>query len=205
MAVGQFGPPAILFNVALCYNVIIDDVEACTLVDSGAMAHLMSSVYAEARGFDVRPISELSDRYVNLNLALVYSSTVTRYVEYNLHVRGISSYDSDHVSLIAKEDTQFLKEVPLTIGMKTEDSIFEARKEGEIDLLDNIWKQVKNNCSLSKLREEFGLSQRQQGKKPLSLKIAHLSPTGEWRTFLSWMNWSVQSEQKSFLLGLAKP
>ena len=50
-------------------NVIIDNPEACTLLDSGAMADLMSSACAEARGFDVRPITELSDWYVNLNLA----------------------------------------------------------------------------------------------------------------------------------------
>ena len=120
--------------------VIIDDAEECALLDSGATADLMSSAYAEARGFDVRLITELSDRYVNLNLALGYSSTVTGYVEYNLCMRGISCYDSDQVTLIAKDDTHFSKEVPLTIGMKTEDSIFEAMKEGEIDMLDNVWK-----------------------------------------------------------------
>ena len=42
------------------------------------------------------------------------------------------------------------------IGMKTKDSIFKAMKEGEMDMLDNVWKQVKNNHSLSKLREEIG-------------------------------------------------
>ena len=89
-------------------------------------------------------------------MALGYSSPVTGFVEYNLWVRGVSSYDSDQVTLLAKDDTQFMKEVPLTIGTKTEDSIFEAMKEGEIDILDNVWKQVKNNCSLSKLREKVG-------------------------------------------------
>ena len=73
------------------------------------MADLLSSAYVEARGFYVRPITELSDRYVNLNLALGYSSTVTGYVKYNLHMRGISSYDSNQVALIARDDTQFLK------------------------------------------------------------------------------------------------
>ena len=105
-------------------DVIIDNAEACALLDSRATADLMSSAYAEARGFDVRPITELSDQYLNLNLALGYSSTVTGYVEYNLHVRGISSYDSNQITLITKDDTQFSKEVPLTIGTKTEDSIF---------------------------------------------------------------------------------
>ena len=42
------------------------------------------------------------------------------------------------------------------IGTKTKDSIFEAMKEGEMDILDNVWKRVKNSCSLSKLREEIG-------------------------------------------------
>ena len=40
--------------------------------------------------------------------------------------------------------------------MKTKDSIFEVMKEGEMDMLDNVWRQVKNNRSLSKLREEIG-------------------------------------------------
>ena len=62
-------------------DVIIDDAEVCALLDSGATADLMSSAHAEARGFDVRPITELSDRYVNLNLALGYSSPVRGYVE----------------------------------------------------------------------------------------------------------------------------
>ena len=140
-------------------DVIIDNAKACALLDSGAMADLMSSAYAEARGFDVRPITQLSDQYVNLNLVLGYSSPVTGYVEYNLCVRGLSSYDSNRVTLLPKDDTQFSKEVPLTIGMKTEDSIFETMKQGEIDMLDNVWKRVKNNHSLSKLREEVGFRQ----------------------------------------------
>ena len=51
------------------------------------------------------------------------------------------------------------KDVPLMIGMKTEDTIFEAMKEGEIEMLDNIWKRVKNNRSLTKLREEVGFQE----------------------------------------------
>ena len=133
-------PLAQIIDMETVADVIINNAEVCALLDSRAMADLMSSVYAEARGFNVRPITELSDQYVKLNLVLGYSSIVTRYVEYNLCVRGISSYDSDWVTIIAKDDTQFSKEVPLTIGTKTEDSIFKAMKEGEIDMLDNIWK-----------------------------------------------------------------
>ena len=58
--------------------------------------------------------------------------------------------------MVADDDTQFGKEVPLIIGTKTEDTIFEAMKEGEIKMFDNIWKRVRNNRSLTKLREEVG-------------------------------------------------
>ena len=133
-------PLAQIIGMETVANVIINDAEACALLDSGAMADLMSSACAEARGFNVRPITELTDQYVNLNLALEYSSPVTGFVEYNLQVKGVSSYDSDWVTLLAKDDTQFSKEVPLTIGTKNEDSIFKAMKEGEIDMLDNVWK-----------------------------------------------------------------
>ena len=109
------------------------------MLDSRATADLISSTYVEARGFSVRPIAELCDWYVNLNLVLGYSFMVTGYVEYNLCMKGISSHDSNWVALIAKYDTQFSKEVPLTIGMKTEDSIFNAIKEGEMDMLANVW------------------------------------------------------------------
>ena len=83
-------PLAQIIGTETVADVIINDVEACGLLDSGATADLMSSAYAEARGFNVRLIIELSDQYVNLNLTLGYSSTVTGYVKYNLHVRGIS-------------------------------------------------------------------------------------------------------------------
>ena len=58
---------------------------------------------------------------------------------------------------MTEDNTQFGQEVPLLIGMKTEDTILEAMKEGEIELLDSIWKQVKNNQSLSKLWDEVRL------------------------------------------------
>ena len=90
-------------------DVIIDDAKVRALLESRATADLMSSAYVEARGFDVRLITELSDQYVNLNLALGYSSPVTGYVEYNLHMRGVSSYDSNWVTLLTKDDTLVFK------------------------------------------------------------------------------------------------
>ena len=72
-------------------------------------------------------------------------TTLSGYVKYNLQIPEISSYDSDRVVLVAEDNTEFSKEVPLTTGTKTEDTILEALMEGEIEMLDSVWKRVKNN------------------------------------------------------------
>ena len=135
-------------------DVITDDAEACALLDSRATADLMTQAYAEARNFDIRLMTELSDHFINLRLAARFKTTLSGYVKYNLQILGISSYNSDRVALVAEDHTPFSREVPLAIGTKTEDTISEALKEGEIEMLDSVWKRVKCNQSLSKLREE---------------------------------------------------
>ena len=138
-------------------GIVIDDAEACALLDSRATTDLMTLAYAEARNFNIRLLTGLSDCFVNLRLAAGFKTTLSGYIEYNLQVPGISSYNSDRVALVAEDNTLFSKEVPFTIGTKTEDTILEALKEGEIEMLDSVWKRVKNNQSLSKLQEEVGI------------------------------------------------
>ena len=71
--------------------------------------------------------------------------------------------------------------------MKTEDTILVAMKEGEIELLDSIWKQVKNNQSLSKLWDEVRLREavvqvaKAAGKEPPEFEDH--TQTGGWKIF----------------------
>ena len=76
-------------------DVVIDDAKACALLDSGATADLMTLAYAEAKNFNIRPMTELSDRFINLKLTAGFKTAVSGYMEYNLQIPGISSYDSD--------------------------------------------------------------------------------------------------------------
>ena len=85
-------------------------------------------------------MTELSDYFMNLRLAAGFKTTLFSYIEYNLQIPGISSNNSNKVALLAEDNTPFSKEVPLTIGMKTEGTILEALKEGEIEMLDSVWK-----------------------------------------------------------------
>ena len=84
-----------IIGMEMIADVIIDDAKACALLDSGATTDLMSLAYAKARSFDIKPIMDQSDRFMNLKLAVGFRTTASGYVEYNLHVPGVSSYDSD--------------------------------------------------------------------------------------------------------------
>ena len=116
-------PLAQIIGMETIADVIINDAEACALPDSGTTADLMTLAYAKSRNFDIRLMTELSDCFVNLRLAARFKTTLSSYVKYNLQIPGISSYDSDQVALVAEDDTLFSREVPLTIGTKTEDTI----------------------------------------------------------------------------------
>ena len=142
-------PLAQIIGTETVADVIINDAETCALLDSGATADLMTLAYAKARNFDIRSMTELSDCFINLRLAAGFKTTLSGYIKYNCQIPGISSYNSDRVALVAEDNTPFSKEVPLSIDMKTEDTILEALKEGEIEMLDSVWKRVKNNRSLS--------------------------------------------------------
>ena len=45
------------------------------------------------------------------------------------------------------------------VGMKTENTILEAMKEGEIEKLYQVWRRVKMNQSLTKLLEEVTIQE----------------------------------------------
>ena len=98
----------------------------------------MTLVYAKERNFDIRLMIELSDCFINLRLAAKFKTTLSSYVEYNLQIPGIPLCDSDQVALVAEDDTPFSREVPLTIGTKTEDTILKTLKEGELEMLDSL-------------------------------------------------------------------
>ena len=83
-------PLAQIIGTETMADVVIDDAEACALLDYGATADLMTLAYAKARNFDIKPMTELSDCFINLKLVAGFKTTVSGYVKYNLQIQGIS-------------------------------------------------------------------------------------------------------------------
>ena len=62
----------------------------------------------------------------------------------------------DRLALLAEDDSNYSKRVPVALGTKMLDSIMYAMKEGEIELLDEVWRQMKNQRLFAKLRKLVG-------------------------------------------------
>ena len=77
-------PLAQIIGMETVANVIINNAEACALLDSRATTDLMTLAYAKVRNFDIRPMMELSDHFVNLRLVAGFKATLSSYVEYSL-------------------------------------------------------------------------------------------------------------------------
>ena len=81
------------------------------------------------------------DRHFTMSLAAGQYSEAVGYMEFNLQIPGvISDYNMDRLALLSKDDSNYSKRVPVVLGTKTLDSIMYAMKEGEMELLDEVWR-----------------------------------------------------------------
>ena len=98
------------------------------------MIDLMPISYAKAAGLEIKPLSLIIGKPVTMSLAAGQYSEAVRYTEFNLKVPRVSGYD------MSEDDSNYSKRVLVALGTKTLDSIMYAMKEGEIELLDKVWK-----------------------------------------------------------------
>ena len=123
------------------------------------MINLMPISYAKAAGLEIKPLSLITDKHVTMSLAAGQYSEAVRYTEFNLKVPRVSDYDMDRLALLAEDDSNYSKRVPVALGTKTLDSIMYTLEEGEIELLDEVWRQMKNQRLFARLHELVGFRQ----------------------------------------------
>ena len=119
---------------------LIDDVPTKVLLDTGVTIDLMPISYAKAAGLEIKPLSLITDKHITMSLAAGQYSEAVGYTEFNLKTLGVSDYDIERLALLAKDDSNYSKRVPVALGTKMLDSIMYAMKEGEIELLDEVWR-----------------------------------------------------------------
>ena len=135
---------------------LIDDVLTKVLLDMDATINLMPIGYAKATGLEVKPLLMIMDRHVTTSLTAGQHSETVGHMEFNPKITSISDYNMNRLALLSQNDSNYSKRVPVVLGTKTLDSIMYAMKEGEMELLDEVWRQTKTQWSFSKLWELVG-------------------------------------------------
>ena len=135
---------------------LIDDVPTEVLLDTDAMIYFMPASFTKAAGLEIKPLSLITNKHVTMSLAAGQYSEAVRYTEFYLKAPVVSDYDMDRLALLAEDDSNYSKRVPVALGTKTLDSVMCTMKEGKIELLDEVWRQTKTQRSFAKLCELVG-------------------------------------------------
>ena len=91
---------------------------------------------------------DLHEGGITVDQPFNYEGRPIGYVVMRVQIDGISSYDEDHVALIAQSSTKFVHKVPMILGMPTTDWAIATLKESEIDELATPWACVRKSTLL---------------------------------------------------------
>ena len=84
---------------------LIDDVPTKVLLDTGTMVDLMPISYTKTAGLEIKPLSLITDKPVNMSLAAGQYSEAVRFTEFNLKIPGVSGYDMDRLVVLLEDDS----------------------------------------------------------------------------------------------------
>ena len=105
--------------------VIIDGQEVTALIDLGAHIFSISAQFCEELTLQIQPLGQLLELEGTGGAAIPY----LRFVEVNLQILGIKSYNED-VLLLVIPTTTYSKTVPVVVGTKIIDKALSLMTDG---------------------------------------------------------------------------
>ena len=117
--------------------VIIDGQETMTLIDSGAQVSSVSSQFCEELALEIQPLGQLQELEGTGGAAIPYLG----FVEVNLQIPGVQSYNEDVLLLVIPTMTYFWV-VPVVVGSKIIDKALSVMTKGELEKAATMWIQA---------------------------------------------------------------
>ena len=127
-------PVANLVGCANEVSVVIDGREVTALVDSGAQVSNISVQLCEELDLKIQPLGQLLELEGTGGAAIPY----LRFVEVNLQILGIRSYNKD-VLLLAIPTMAYAERVPVMVGSKIIDRALSCMTSGELAHVTATW------------------------------------------------------------------
>ena len=123
---------------------IVDGQKVTTLINSGAQVSSISSRLCEHMTLKVHPLGRLLELEGTGGSAILYLG----YIEFNLWIPGIKSYNED-VLLLVMPTTTYSKKVPVMVGSKSIDRAIGMMTKGELMRATVTCKQAHFNVVMS--------------------------------------------------------
>ena len=127
-------PVAQLVGCANKATVVVDGCKVAALMDSGAQVSNISTQLCEELGLKVQPLGQLLELEGTEGAAIPY----LRFVEVNLQIPGIRSYNKD-VLLLAIPTMAYAERVPVMVGSKIIYKALSCMTAGELAHATATW------------------------------------------------------------------
>ena len=143
------GPTAHWVNPETLVGLWVEGREVDTLADSGSQVNTVMPGYVCQHEFPVLPLHDLVNHPLNL-VGLGRTRTCPLgFVILRVQVNKITSYNEDMVFLMAPDESEFSRCVPIVIGTCMLGRIINVIKESKMDRPLTPWVMVRASCLLS--------------------------------------------------------
>ena len=109
----------------------IDRKISKALIDSGVMISMLSKGYCDEHRYEIQP----SDQLVPIEGSGGADVPYLGYVEFRMHIPGISSFDQDVLMLISHTTTHSYRRVPIQVGSHIIDQVIICKTADELQSL----------------------------------------------------------------------
>ena len=166
---------------------VIDSREVTALVDLGAQVSNISAQLCEELDLEIQPLGQLLELEWTGGAAIPY----LRFVEVNLQILGIRSYNED-VLLLAIPTTAYTERVPVVVGSKIIDRALSCMTMGELARATATWWQAHFGAVMSGLLQ---LSRSSSEKLKMENLSGENDPVEVWKYQLDGVKGAVHTTQ----------
>ena len=118
------------------------------LLDMGANVNMITLECVVALGLQMGPLTDLREGGITIDQPFNYEGRPIGYIIMSVQIKGISSYNEDQVTLMARSSAEFAHHIPVILGTPTMDQAIKTLKESEIDKLATPWACVRKSTLL---------------------------------------------------------
>ena len=123
----------------------IEGKQMLVLLDMGANVNMITPECMVGLGLQMGLLTDLHEGGITIDHPFNYEGRPIGYVIMSVRIDGISDYNEDQVTLMARSSAKFAHHVPIILGTPTMNLVIVTLKESKIDRLATPWACVRKS------------------------------------------------------------